>query len=246
MIDLHCHVLWGMDDGAKSFEETESLCKTALENNLDTLILTPHMTDLDRLDDFLFCRDENTKELRNALEALRIPLQIYTGAEVYLNDKIFSAEGLHDLTLNRSRYFLCEFSIPEFSPRRGLSYVEEVLEHGLVPIIAHPERYETTYKHPHFLEELSDMGVLMQVNAPSLAGKFGPEVQACALELLLSGTADFIATDAHRPHWRPNNLLDHIEDFPKEITPELLSWATSKAPKLVLEDKDVFAAKQDV
>lgn len=243
MIDLHCHLLWGMDDGAGSFEETASLCKTAVQNKLDTVILTPHMKNLDRLDDFIFCRDENAKELQNALEAMEIPLTIYTGAEVYLNDKIFTAEGLHDLALAHSRYLLCEFSIPEFMPKRAIAYVEEVFEHGLVPIIAHPERYATSYKHPHFLEELADMGALFQVNAPSLAGKFGETVQDFATSLLTSSMVDFIATDAHRPHWRPNKMLDFIAEFPKEITPELLAWTTSVAPKLVIENKDVCAEK---
>lgn len=244
MIDLHCHLLWGMDDGSETFEDTVTLCKLAVENQIDTIVLTPHMTTPDDIDDFLYYRDKKAKELRSFVEAEHLDLRILTGAEVFLSERIFGADALSDLAIAGTDYVLCEYSIPAFSPHQALLQAQEIFEQNLTPIIAHPERYATSYTHPQFLEELQDMGALFQVNAPSLAGKYGVEVQALATALLLSGTADFIATDAHRPKWRDNRFCAFQKDFPKEITPTLLKWATETAPRLVLENRDVQAEKE--
>lgn len=243
MIDLHCHLLWGIDDGAQSVEDTISLCKTAVQNNIHTAVCTPHMLDLDETDDYLYIRDTHLKELRNLLQAEQIPLDVRVGAEVYLNDKLFAADDLEALTVENTRYLLCEFSLRPFPPERVLLLTEEVCDRGLTPVIAHPERYPVLQRYPRLIEDLQDMGVLFQVNAASLAGKLGDEVQALAVSLFKNGVADFLATDAHRPRWRDNAFLKCAEQFPPEITPELLRWVTEDAPALLLQNKDVLSRR---
>lgn len=243
MIDLHCHLLWGIDDGAQSVEDTLALCKTAVQNGIHTAVCTPHMLDLDEIDDYLYIRDAHLKELRNLLQAEQIPLEIRAGAEVYMSDKLFASDDLEALTVENTRYLLCEFSLRPFPPERALLLTEEICDRGLTPVIAHPERYPVLHRYPRLIEDLQDMGVLFQINAASLAGKLGDEVQTLAVSLLTNGVADFLATDAHRPHWRDNAFSKYAEQFSLEITPERLHWVTENAPALLLQNKDVLSRR---
>ncbi len=219
MIDLHCHLLWDMDDGAASMEKTVELCQSAVKNGIRIIAATPHLTDVDMTDDFLYARNRRIAELNAYLEAEKMPLKVCGGAEVYLNHRIFGAENLNEVTLNYSRYLLCEYSLQPFEPERAVLFAEEILERDLIPLIAHPERYPTFHKYPEIPRELRSMGARLQVNADSLAGHLGTEVQEFAKTLLLDGTADMIATDAHDPQYRGNAFMDfqaHIFCFPQQ------------------------------
>ncbi len=245
MIDLHCHLLWNMDDGASSMEKTIALCEIAVQNHIQIIAATPHMTDLDLIDDFLVTRNQKLRELNTYLASSDMPVRVCGGAEVFLNEQVFTAEGLQDLTLNRSRYLLCEYSLRPFEPEKALIYAEEVLDRGLIPIIAHPERYPTFHRHPEIVTDLQDMGVLFQVNADSLAGRLGEQIQDFAVAMMTRGTADFIANDAHSPVHRNNDFKEFRALFPAEITPEIVKWATYTAPRRVLENKPLSSANQN-
>ncbi len=241
MIDLHCHLLWDMDDGAASMEKTVELCQSAVKNGIRIIAATPHLTDVDMTDDFLYARNRRIAELNAYLEAEKMPLKVCGGAEVYLNHRIFEAENLNEVTLNYSRYLLCEYSLQPFEPERAVLFAEEILEWDLIPVIAHPERYPTFHKYPEIPRELRSMGARLQVNADSLAGHLGTEVQEFAKTLLLDGTADMIATDAHDPQYRGNAFMDFQAQFPPEITKELVYWATWIVPQYVLRNADIPA-----
>lgn len=241
MIDLHCHLLWDMDDGAASMEKTVELCQSAVKNGIRIIAATPHLTDVDMTDDFLYARNRRIAELNAYLEAEKMPLKVCGGAEVYLNHRIFEAENLNEVTLNYSRYLLCEYSLQPFEPERAVLFAEEILERDLIPVIAHPERYPTFHKYPEIPRELRGMGARLQVNAVSLAGHLGTEVQEFAKTLLLDGTADMIATDAHDPQYRGNAFMDFQAQFPPEITKELVYWATWIVPQYVLRNADIPA-----
>lgn len=237
MIDLHCHLLWNMDDGASSMESTLALCEIAVRNQIRVIAATPHMTNLDMAEDFLYVRNRRLRELNRYLEDSHMPVRVCGGAEVYLDRGILEAEALEDLTLNHSRYLLCEYSLQPFDPDKALIYAEEVLERGLTPIIAHPERYPTFHRYPEIIDELKSMGAYFQVNADSLAGRLGDSVREMATSLIVDGTADLIATDAHHPVRRNNDFTRSKQSFSHKITPELLEWTTVIAPRRVLENK---------
>lgn len=239
MIDLHCHLLWDMDDGAASMEKTIQLCRSAVKNGIRIIAATPHLTDVELIDDFLYMRNQRISELNAYLEAEQMPLKVCGGAEVYLNNRIFEAENLNEVTVNRSRYLLCEYSLQPFEPERAILFAEEILERDLIPLIAHPERYPTFHKYPEIPQELRNMGARLQVNADSLAGLLGTEVQDFAKTLLLDGTAEMIATDAHDPQYRGNAFLEMQAQFPPEITKELIYWATWIAPQYVLRNLEI-------
>ncbi len=241
MIDLHCHILWDMDDGADSMEKTIALCRGAVKNGIRIIAATPHLTDVELIDDFLYTRNQRISELNTYLKAEKMPLKVCGGAEVYLNNHIFEAENLNEITINRSKYLLCEYSLQPFEPERALVFAEEILEQGLIPLIAHPERYPTFQRYPAIAQELRDMGAHMQVNADSLAGYLGEEIQEFAKSLLLDGTAELIATDAHDPQYRNNAILRLQEQFPPEITKDLIYWATWIAPQYILRNAEIPA-----
>ncbi|MGN0520362.1 MAG: tyrosine-protein phosphatase [Candidatus Fimenecus sp.] len=237
MIDLHCHLLWHMDDGASSMEKTVQMCKTAVENRIQIIAATPHMTDLRTLDDFLYIRNRKLTELNRFLRAENLPLQVCGGAEVFLNDWIFEAENTEDLTVNRSRYLLCEYSLRPFAPEKAILFAEEILERGLVPIIAHPERYPTFQKYPEIVTELHRLGARFQVNADSLTGRIGENAQAFATALLANGLADIIATDAHGINHRKNDFCTMQSMFPAGVTPEMVQYTTETVPLCVLKNE---------
>ncbi len=239
MIDLHCHLLWSMDDGADSMEDTIALCHSAVENGIRIIAATPHLLDVEMTDDFLYERNRRITELNTYLQAEKLPLRVCGGAELYLNDHIFTADALEEVTLNRSKYLLCEYSLHPFDPEKVILYAEEILERGLVPLIAHPERYPTFQKYPEIALQLRKMGARFQVNADSLAGKLGEQTQDFAEKLLLSGIADVIATDAHDPHRRHNRFLQIQEQFPKKIPADLVKWATWEAPQYILRNAEL-------
>lgn len=236
MIDLHCHLLWDMDDGASSMEKTVQMCQTAVENEIPVIAATPHMTDLRTLDDFLYIRNQKLTELNRFLRAENYPLQVCGGAEVFLNELVFEAEDIEELTLNRSRYLLCEYSLRPFDPDKALLFAEEIIERGLVPIIAHPERYPTFHECPDIVPELHEMGARFQVNADSLTGRLGPAVCDFAADLLTNGFADVIATDAHGVTHRKNDYKEMRTMFPSALTPELLRRVTKTVPLCILQN----------
>lgn len=238
MFDLHCHILWNMDDGAETMEKTIEMCRTAVKNDISIVAATPHMTDLRRTDDFLYTRNRKITELNRLLNAEEIPLRICGGAEVYLNDWIFEAdEELAELTLNRSRYLLCEYSLRPFDPEKAVLFAEEIAERGLVPLIAHPERYPTFHEYPAIVPELYGLGARFQVNADSLTGRIGENVRDFAVNMLTNGFADVIATDAHGVNHRKNDMQEMKMLFPPVITPEILRYTTETVPLYILKNE---------
>jgi protein-tyrosine phosphatase len=243
VIDIHCHILPGIDDGAPDIEESAEMLRTAAHNNIQAVIATPHFTDFERIDEFLYNRDEAIESFEDMLESVEHKVAVTYGAEVFLNSKVFTAGELDGLTLGKSRYMLCEYTLKPFDSERAVIYAEEILGRGHIPIIAHPERYITFAQNPEIVNELWDMGCMFQVNASSLAGHGGEEMQEFTEALILKGFADFVATDAHSHRRRNNRILDKIEEFPESISDGMLRHLLEEAPMRVLKD-EIFPEKE--
>ena len=154
-----------------------------------------------------------------------------------MQNDVFSDCDLSPLCINGSRYLLCEYTLRPFDPKYAVIYAERVLSMGLVPIIAHPERYICFHTEKWVAKELCDMGALLQVNASSLAGRGGDEIKGYATELVLSRLADFVATDAHSAVSRPNDIIKCAERFDERITSEDIKRLVYKNPLKVLKDE---------
>ena len=122
MIDIHCHILPGIDDGARDITESAEMINTARLNKIDAIIATPHFLDFDKIEDFLFNRYEAVQSFEEMLESFDNKPAVAYGAEVFLDNKVFTAGNLDELTLNGSRYMLCEYTLEPFVPEKAVVY----------------------------------------------------------------------------------------------------------------------------
>ncbi len=239
MIDIHCHILNGIDDGARDLETSIRMCRVAEMNGIKHIVATPHTNTVDNIERFLETRDERLHTLRKNLKEREIDVNIYSGAEVFVDDDIFFANDLKRLTLNGSRYLLIEFAFRNLKIRRIYDYLNEVINMGLVPIIAHPERYEFFQFDYDAVNSLAKNGVIFQINAASLASLDGPQEFELAYSMAYNGIASFIGTDAHSLTHRSNNLSEMMRFFPPDISHHNMQIMVHDAAKAVLTDGEI-------
>ena len=137
MIDIHCHILPEIDDGARDLETAIRMCHMAEANGIKHIVATPHTNTVDNINSFINLRDERLKLLRRSVEERGIDVKLYPGAEVFVDDDIFFANDLKRLTINGSRYILIEFNFRNVKIRKIYDYLNEIIDAGLVPINAH-------------------------------------------------------------------------------------------------------------
>ena len=198
MKDLHTHLLYGVDDGSRSLEETIKILKSAEAQGITDILLTPHyMKETDYI-----CNNTKKKELfENLKEEVRrnnININLYLGNELYLTDDSVDLMLKNEIaTLNNSKYLLLEFPLNNMLQRtRDILY--DLIKTGCVPIIAHPERYKIFQRHPEHMEKYISMGVLLQGNYMSLLGKYGKDAKKTLTYFLKQGWITFLASDVHR------------------------------------------------
>ncbi len=237
MIDVHCHALHSIDDGAKDLAEALEMMKLAVDNSIEALVFTPHVKCNANIDEFLEKRDALIEELKSAANPDECP-KMYAGAELYADDDIFYAD-IEKLTINNSRYLLVEFNFLRFIPTRIEKYFKEIKSLGLKPIFAHPERYDFCQNDYDFLNYLNSMGVLFQINASSLAGMGSMEEYSLAKELIEKQMVSFIGTDGHSSRGRTNELLKLVTAFPPSLDRQYLEYILNDTPKLLLADEEI-------
>ncbi len=211
MIDLHCHILPGLDDGAEDMAETVDMARTAVREGIRVVAGTPHTlngTFVVPMTRIL----EVTAHVREVLAEEKIPLDLVPGAEVRLCPHLLQHVKTGDAgTMNdNGRYILLEFPAHTTPPR----FQEEIFSlrrAGLTPILAHPERNMEIQRNMGILDELVGMGVLCQVTAMSLTGEFGRPTKRCAEEMVRRRLAHVIASDAHWSRDRVPALAEAAE-----------------------------------
>ncbi len=232
MIDIHCHILPGVDDGAADLSESVKMAKIAHADGISKIIATPHINEPSITRQSLIIRHEM---LTQRLEEKMIPVDILLGGEVsfYLDSSQFN---LH--TLNGTKYILIEFPAGHLLQRAGEILFHLILK-GFYPIIAHPERNAAILKNPDMLFNLLNMQVLVQITAGSLTGMFGQDSKACARFLLRKGAVSFIASDAHSARYRRPVLSEAVHKAGKIIGKE-------NALKLVTTNPEAMLAGEKI
>lgn len=209
MIDIHNHMLPGIDDGSQDMETTLEMARIAVESGIKVVAVTPHCNIPGAPQNYF---DKNYvrkfKEVQNALRMAEIPLKILPGMEVFVTfdlPELIKAKKI--MTLNQSRYLLVEFAFSE-----DLEFADDMLrrisELGLIPVIAHAERYHFVQENPEVTYEWCQKGYVIQVNKSSVRGSFGKSAQHMAYRMLDKGRVSVIASDAHGIEYRTPYMKD--------------------------------------
>lgn len=241
MIDIHAHILPGMDDGADDLQEALEMAKIAVENGISVMVATPHSNIPGIYDNYLDKRFIDIyKRVCNMLEAHEIPLNLLPGMEVFATPDL--PELLKTgkvITINGSKYLLVEFPFDE-----DLRYVESILQsilnEGLQPIVAHAERYECVQKNLFVLEKWKKRGILIQVNKGSLTGRFGKFSYNAAHSMMQKRQVDVIASDCHSPHYRTPVMMDVYDSLQKKYPKEYLEILFNENPRRICSNQDVL------
>ncbi len=243
VIDLHCHLLPGVDDGPATVEISLQMARAALDEGIHTVVATPHVNlEYGVVPEEI---EDRVEALQAALAAEGLPLHVFSGAEVALNRcGGFSDAELRRLCLGRSSYALIE------SPySRAGSLIEDVLfdlqVRGFRPLLAHPERCPEFQSDLPRLERLVDRGIACSVSAGSLVGQFGRTVKRFACRLLDEQLVHNLSSDAHDPARRPLSLRVAAGDRSRQVmSPAGLRWLTETVPAGILADEPLPARRR--
>jgi protein-tyrosine phosphatase len=207
MVDIHHHLLFGLDDGAKDLETSVAMAKLAAADGITHVVCTPHANG-----QFDFDPQRNatrTEELRARLASENVPLTLGSGCDFHLSfDNVQRAKtDPSRFTINALGYLLVE--VPDYGlpPALTETFYELQLA-GLTPILTHPERNPTLQSEPNRLKDWLRGGVLMQITADSLTGHKGKQAQRMAFDLLDKRWVHFLATDAHNTASRPPRMRE--------------------------------------
>ena len=223
-IDIHCHILPGVDDGSPDMATSLEMLRIADKNGITHLILTPHHKPMHHN----VSPEHNVvyrKKLQEAAKEAGIKAKLFSGNEIYYSDE--TMEELMEgkiCSLAGSDYVLVEFH--PTNPYKAIqNAVSRVQAAGFIPIIAHVERYSDIVSHPSRVKDLIEMGSFIQVNASSIMGKYGFGISHFTKKLLKEELVHFVASDAHDTGRRVPNLLDcrnyverkYGEDYGKKL-----------------------------
>lgn len=238
MIDMHTHILPNIDDGSKNIEESIEMLKEAQEAGFTGLVSTSHFIE-ESYNTTSKEREELINNINNKLILENINIKIYNGAEAYISNNLNELINNSILpTINGSRYLLMELPM-----NSEIIYLDEIIgslkQNGIIPIIAHPERYSYVQKNPIMLAKLIEQGVLFQANYGSIIGKYGKQAEKTIKKLLKSNMIHFLGTDAHRSksvYIQMNIILKKIE---KLIGKEKLEKISTINPTKVINNKEI-------
>ena len=236
MVDLHCHILPGVDDGAADLDDALAIASAAAVAGTSVVVATPHFSEEGELTVDL-CR-ERLDDLRRAIAEAGISLDVRLGGEARFVPSVVGRFLNGELpTLAGSRYVLLEW------PALLVPYTEQVLFdlhlRGFVPLLAHVERYRFVQSNVNVLAPLIERGTLAQVTAGSLTGAFGPAARRTAEELIERGLAHVIASDAHSVDWRPPDLRPAVERAERLVGREAARSLVVDVPRAIVENRAV-------
>ena len=195
MIDTHCHLLPGVDDGPRTDAEALRLARRLVADGVTTVVCTPHFSD--QFPTPVLLARKRHERLRAELGLVGIALETHLAAELSVVRALNTPPSRLKVRSFGAHYLLVE--LVRDTPRDAAHEVCARLGSiGLVPVLAHPERCAAVQADPGLLDEVKAAGALVQVVAPSLSGRFGNDVWTSAWHLVETGVADFLASDAHR------------------------------------------------
>lgn len=215
MIDMHCHILPGIDDGSKNVEMSIEMLQIAEKNRTDKIIVTPHFYrgyfENVYSDVLKHVENLNAEAKKNGID-----VELYPGQEVFADKHTleeYKTGTIHGL--NDSKYLLIEFPM-DVLPEDALDIIYELKILGVRPIIAHPERYIYIWQKLTNINKFVEEGCLFQINTSSILGLMGKHIREASYSLIENGLCNFIASDAHSTGKRCPNLGEAMQDIKKD------------------------------
>lgn len=234
MIDMHCHLLYGVDDGADTIEESVEMLRTAQKQGVEAVILTPHY----RHGMFAYPKETveaNFQKLQSCARQLGIALAL--GTEYHVNSRIVEAfQNGRCHTLAGSKYVLSEYS---HDSEFGYIYrmTEELIRHGYIPVIAHAERYACMTSDLHGAGELRELGAWIQLNADAVLGLEGRTPKRYCKKMLEYGYVDVVASDSHGITRRACHLEQCRAYIEKKLGQEIAERLLQENPAMIIHNE---------
>jgi protein-tyrosine phosphatase len=232
MIDIHCHILPGVDDGAQSLSDSIAMAKKAAEQGVHTIVASPHHKNgrYENPQQFIIDR---VKELNEAICNEKIDLEIVPGQEVRIHGEMIQGYEMGEiLPVNHSSYVLVEFP-SNHVPRYTEKLFYDLQMKGLVPVIVHPERNQEIIERPELLYTLVKKGALTQVTAASVSGDFGKKIKTFSLRLIEANLTHFIASDAHNVKSRGFKMREAFRVIEKSYGMDIVFMFEENATLLI-------------
>ncbi|MQS88865.1 tyrosine-protein phosphatase [Companilactobacillus mishanensis] len=216
LIDLHCHILPGVDDGAADLSTALELAKVAVDQGIGHILLTPHHMDrqyLNHKQELL----NKVARFQTCIDEAQIPLTIFCGQEVHINGELIHAIETDDVLFmdEANRYLLLELPHSDI-PTYASNLIFELVSRQIIPVIAHPERNVIIQKNPEKLYELVSQGCLTQITAGSYLGIFGQEVERLTGKIIQANLGTVFSSDAHNFQGRRFLMKDAFDKLNQE------------------------------
>ena len=230
MIDFHSHILPGIDDGSESVEETRKMLSMLVEQNIKTIIATPHYyAEQESVEEFLVRRKEAYDKIKDLNENINILL----GAEVYYYEGIKRLNNLKDLCLENTKVILIEMPFEKWNEYIVNELIELSHRYMLQIVLAHIERY-LSYGNLIYIERLIENGVLIQINASFINER---KTQRKALKMLKKGYVHFIGSDCHNTHSRPPRIGEAYQTINKKFGNHFLNEMNAFEKNIIFKRK---------
>ncbi|MEM8750441.1 MAG: CpsB/CapC family capsule biosynthesis tyrosine phosphatase [Pseudomonadota bacterium] len=238
MIDLHSHILPGIDDGATDMAMSVRMAELALADGVTHMACTPHvMPEVyeNRSDDIL----TSIAMLDGELKARSLDLTLVSGCDAHVCfDMLEKLKSGDILTLNNTRYFLFEPS-HHIAPPNIVGFCRRLIAQGFVPVLTHPERLSWLATRYSLVQDMHKLGVVIQLTAASITGRFGQMAQRLSDRMLDDGLVDVIATDAHNIKGRPPGLTEAREAIENRLGTEVAWRLVRGNPEKILADAPI-------
>ncbi len=240
MIDIHCHILPGIDDGAQDVEESLKMARLAEQDGVKTIIATPHVFRPPIIQKNLFFIQEKWSDFTPLLKTNNIQVELLLGSEVHFVHDLIDVLKINYpyFGLNRGSYMIVEFpSNHVFSGAKQLFF--ELASRGLNLIIAHPERNSVFVRNPSLLYDFIKMGIFTQANSGSFSSLYGTQTQEAAFRFLEWNFYHFLASDSHGKHNRSTRLSRAFRKVSELVGEKEALALVVHNPKAVVEDREI-------
>lgn len=237
LIDLHHHILPGLDDGPAEFKESLEMARIAVSEGFKQIVCTPHIYPGVYQNDRRIIQ-QAIRKFQRILDEKNIPLKLLIGADIRVTSTLLNdLQTGHAPTINGGNYFLAEPPHVDY-PIYLKDAISSYLAAGYTPILTHPERLSWAQTHYNLFEELVEMGCWIQITAASLTGFFGKPARRLSFRMLADGLVHVVATDAHSASYRKPEIRNAFVIASKLVGAEEANNIFYLRPQAVVNNLD--------